>query len=395
LRAVDWFSRVVPASMLIKHAFGQYCWQRPHPSATFIVDDPLLTENYGFLNYRRLLEAIGDQPFAATIAFIPFNYRRSEASVLDLFRSQPDRLSLCIHGCDHTGGEFATTDLSTLSAMARLANERMRAQQQATGLGYDQVMVFPQGRFSTASLKALRCNGFVAAVNSSPIPEDSSPGAELTVREWLDVAVTRHHGFPLFVRRYQGELFDFAFDLFFGKPLLIVTHHTDFKNGYRGTADFVAGLNSLDTRLRWGGLRDTLSRAYLRRDISDDMVGIRILTSYHVIRGDATEPKRYVIVKAEPGESVSIERVTIDDRPVDFSVDKGILRVTTDVQPGTSRAVQIDYANTLPVADREVGLRTRLAIQARRRLSEFRDNRLHKHERLLMLPRLAARRLLP
>jgi hypothetical protein len=392
-RVVDWFSRVIPASMFIQHAFGRHCWQRPQPSATFIIDDPLLTENYGFLNYRQLLRALGDQRFSATIAFIPFNYRRSQASVVDFFRSRPDRLSLCIHGCDHTGGEFATADLSALSAMARLADDRMKAQEKTTGLGYDKIMVFPQGRFSAAALKALRCNDFVAAVNTSPISEDSSPGDELIVREWLDVAMTRYHGFPLFVRRYQGPVADFAFDLFLGKPLLIVAHHTDFKNGYRELAAFVGALNVLNTDLKWGGLRNTLSLAYLRRDLSDDTVCARIWTNYHVIRDDATGPKRCVIVKVEPAESPPIRQVSIDGSSVEFLVDEGFLKVAIDVEPGISRVVQVAYTNDLPALDRRMGLRDRLAIQGRRRLSEFRDNYLHKHGRLLKLPGLAVRRL--
>ena len=392
LRVADWFSRTIPASMFIRHAFGRRCWRRPQPSATFIIDDPLLTESYGFLNYRRLLGAMGDEPFSASIAFIPLNYRRSRASVVDLFRRRPEQLSLCVHGCDHTGGEYATTDMPALNGLTKLADDRMKAHEKATGLGYDKVMVFPQGRFSAGSLDVLRHNNFVAAVNSSPIPQDAAPGDELSIGEWLDVAVTRYHGVPLFVRRYPGELVDFAFDLFLGKPVLIVEHHTAFKEGYREIATFVARLNSLNADLRWGGVHRTLSRTYMRRDLSDDTVAARIWTNYQVIRDDAATLKRYLVTKVESADA-PVRRVTVDNRPVDFVIDQGTLRVAIDVQPGADRVIQITYDNALPVHDGGRGLRTRLAIQGRRRLSEFRDNFLCRHERLLELSRSAVRRL--
>ena len=294
----------------------------------------MLTESYGFLNYRRLLGAVGDQPFSASIAYIPLNYRRGQASVVDLFRSRPAQLSLCVHGCDHTGGEFATTDMPALNGMARLADDRMKLQEKATGLGYEKVMVFPQGRFSVGSLEALRHNDFVAAVNTSPIPEDAPPGDELTVGEWLDVAVTRYRGVPLFVRRYPREVVEFAFDLFLGKPLLIVEHHTAFKQGYGEIAAFIARLNSLNAELRWGGLRETLSRTYMRRDLSDDTVAARIWTNYQVIRNDAAASARFLIAKTESADA-PIRRVTVDDHPVDYVIDDGTLRVAIDVEPGS------------------------------------------------------------
>ena len=391
LRVVDWFSRVIPAAMFLRHALGRHRWHRPQPSASFIIDDLLLKETYGFLNYRQLLRATSDQSFAATIAFIPYNFRRSQASVVDLFRSHPNRLSLCIHGCDHTGGEFATTNLLALNAMARLADDRMRAHEKTTALPYGKIMVFPQGRFSAASLKALQSNGYMAAVNTSPIPEDSAPGDDLTLGEWLDVAVTRYHGFPLFVRRYPGELVNFAFDLFFGKTLLIVEHHTAFKHGYRDIAAFVAALNSLNPHLRWAGLREALSHSYLQRDLSNDTVGVRLWTSYTVLSNAGTSPKKYLIQKVESAEA-SLRQVLVDGCPADYVLDNGLLRMAIEIQPLAARVVEIRYANNLPSDNKGIGLRTTLGIHARRRLSEFRDDFLCWQHRLQTLAGLGDER---
>ena len=45
------------------------------------------------------------QRFSTSIAFIPWNYRRSTRDVASLFSSTPPGLlSLCVHGCDHIDG---------------------------------------------------------------------------------------------------------------------------------------------------------------------------------------------------------------------------------------------------------------------------------------------------
>jgi hypothetical protein len=385
LRVVEWFSRVIPGAMFLRHAFGRHAWHNPRPSASFIIDDLLLKESYGFLNYRQLLHATRDQAFAATIAFIPYNFRRSQASVVELFRSHPGRLALCIHGCDHTGGEFATADLPALNAMAGLADDRMRAHQKATGLPYGKIMVFPQGRFSTASLKALQGNGYLAAVNTTPIPEDADPRNGLSLREWLDVAVTRYHGFPLFVRRYPGDLVNFAFDLFLGKTLLVVEHHTAFRNGYREIAEFVAALNSLNPEIRWGSLQDAVSRSPLERDLSHDTVGVRLWTNYGVLSNGGARSRHYVVQKAEDADA-PIRQVLVDGAPAQYVVDKGLLKVELDIPPLSARVLEIShYATRRAVGRRRVGLRAALGIHARRRLSELRDDLLPWQQQLQTL----------
>jgi hypothetical protein len=379
LRAVEWFSRVIPATMFIRQAYGPRSWHNPWPTAAFIIDDPLLKERYGFLNYRQLLRATADQPFAATIAFIPFNFRRNQPSVVELFRARPDRLSLCIHGCNHTGGEFATTDLSALNAMSRLAADRMRAHEQATALAHGRIMVFPQGRFSSASLRALRGNGYVAAVNTSPLPDGAGPDDHLTLREWLEVAVTRYHGFPLFVRRYPGDPVDFAFDLFFGKPLLVVEHHTAFRRGYREIAEFVAALNALHPGLRWGSLHDTLAHASLRRRLSSGATAVRLWSNRSIIRPDVEGPTSYALVKDEAIDA-SIEHVTVDGRPVGHRLDHGRLWTSIEIEPPAAPVVEVAYANDLPPGESTLGLRAALAIHARRRLSELRDELMSRRQ---------------
>src|SRR3954454_1345945 len=69
---LDFFSRLVPLMMFLRNTFGDAVWENKNPRACFIIDDPLLTESYGFLNYRELVRSMEKIPFSASIAFIPY-----------------------------------------------------------------------------------------------------------------------------------------------------------------------------------------------------------------------------------------------------------------------------------------------------------------------------------
>ena len=103
---VDSFAEVAPVMMFVKYSAGDRGWHAPYHYANFTIDDPWLREPYGRLSYEGLLKEMEKHNFHTTIAFIPWNYDRSEASVVTLFREHPDRFSISIHGDNHDHGEF-------------------------------------------------------------------------------------------------------------------------------------------------------------------------------------------------------------------------------------------------------------------------------------------------
>ncbi len=186
---------LLPAMIFMRQSFGDRCWSNPRRHATVTIDDPLLRPRYGCLTYDRLVAAMRTHRFASTIAFIPWNYRRSDPVTAELFKRNRDILSICMHGCDHSAGEFGIRDRRVLRAKARLALERAQRHKQITGVGYEPIMIFPQGVFSNSALPALRAEGYLAAVNTSVLPADPDDSGP-TLRDLLDGAVTRA-GFPL------------------------------------------------------------------------------------------------------------------------------------------------------------------------------------------------------
>lgn len=384
LTAQQYFSRLVPALMFLRYALRDQIWHNPRRYANLTLDDPLLRKSYGFLNYARLLEEMDTCQFTTTIAFIPWNYRRTGASTASLIKARSDRFSICIHGCDHTAGEFACTDVAQLHTQLRLATQRMRAHEQSTGVPYVQAMVFPQGRFSTASLGALKSHNYLAAVNSSSVPDDLGKAHGLTLEDLLAPAVSKYKRFPLFMRRYPRRVVDFALDLFLGKPALIVEHHTYFQEGYDTIREFMTQINSLSKQLQWTNLKELISNTYLQRRISRDTTECKLLTNHQILHNPESMWKQYVILKHEDNE-VPIKTVSVDGKQHPFVIQDDYLRLCVDVPPKSAVEVVIDYRNTYQCAREVKSLRRHVGVYLRRHLSEVRDHYLCRHAGLLSL----------
>jgi hypothetical protein len=264
LKAADSFSSLVVPLMFLKSVFGDACWHPASSQACLTIDDPLLAPQYGFLNYQALVDTFKEERFWASVAFIPWNRRRTRRETGELVKASSSRLSLCVHGCDHTSAEFGSSSVDHLDNLVRLATARMREHREITGIDFDRVMIFPQGVFSQAAMNALEKNNYIAAVNSDLTPPGSG---DLKIRELIQPVLTAY-GFPLFHRRSARRLEDFALDLFLGQPAVIGAHHDSFKEGYGYLRDFVSRMNTLDD-IRWDSVGNVVQRASWLRQTAE------------------------------------------------------------------------------------------------------------------------------
>lgn len=384
---VTFFSRLMPLLMFLHRAGGERYWHNDSPKACLILDDPLLKMQYGFLNYEKLLELMEREHFSTSIAFIPWNYRRSNRRTVELFKRFPHRYTLCVHGCDHTNREFGTMDLNRLQEQADKGRRRMGQHRELTGIGFDDVMVFPQGCFSTVAMKALRSCGYLAAINSTPHPVDLD-GGTVRLRDLVDVAVTKFSGFPLFVRRYPSDLVGLAFDLFLGKSALLVEHHGYFRNGYGPLTEIVQKLNGMEGRLEWSRLSEICSRACLKRRAANGDVHVRFYTDRFCLRNETNETQRYELFQRQvPGEP--LPGVAINGVPAQGERVMEDLKVTCELNVGQTVQIQIRRAKLEAInAAPKPGTMRQASIFVRRHLSEFRDNRVDK---ISFLSRMASR----
>jgi hypothetical protein len=394
IKAFDHFSRLLPAAMFLKYALGESCWHNPRRFANLIIDDPLLHESYGFLNYRRLLRGMDECGFASTVAFIPWNYRRSDKKIAKLFRDRSDRFSVCVHGCDHSQAEFGDVDLGKLNSKVRLASKRMKAHEALTGVTYAAAMVFPQGKFSSHALRALKCNNYLAAINTDAVAADLGDEHDLTIGDFLDLAITRSEGFPLFLRKYPGELADLAFVLFFDKPLLLVEHHQYFKDDCRKALEFIRRVNTLNADLEWKGLWEILVRSYVEREVSQGIIQCKIYTNHQIIENWGARDGTYLITKDESG-TTPIQGVFVNGKKTPFVIaGNSVLRLQVEIPAKSSATIRIHYRNILPDAERREHFMETTQVLMRRVLSEFRDNVLCKNDLLLSAAHQVRKRLL-
>jgi hypothetical protein len=371
------FSRLAPLLMFLYHAGGKGCWQNDEPKACLILDDPLLKKQYGFLHYETLLELMERENFSTSIAFIPWNYRRSDENIVNLFKQFPNRYGVCVHGCDHTGGEFGATELDLLRERAGTGLERMKKHQQLTGLGFDEVMVFPQGCFSSVALEALKACGFLAAINSTPYPVDRN--SPLRLRDLLGVAVNQFSGFALFGRRYPKSLDEMAFDLFLGKPAFLVEHHGYFRDGYAPLAETVQRLRAMEPRVEWSNPSDICSRASLKRQTANGSVEVRFFTDRFLFENKSRETQQYSLIRAHP-PAETLPTAMVNGRAVSGERCGENLRITIELKAGESAKVVLERQDQN--CSSKPAKRTpsrRLSVFVRRHLSEFRDNHVDKN----------------
>ena len=318
-----------------------------------------------------------EKRFCTSIAFIPWNYRRTNKNVAVLFQEHGDKFSLSVHGCDHTGAEFGSSDETLLRYKAVKVFERMTIHQQLSGLPFDKVMVFPQGLFSTFAMKALKSCGYLAAVNSTPYPVDIEDDG-LTLGELLDVAVTRFSNLPLFVRRYPKNPAELAFDLFLGKPALIVEHHGFFRNGYGVLTDFVDKMNSLEKRLEWSGLAEICSRASLKRVDENGDVHVKFYADLFRLQNDTDRPQNYLLFRRVLSEE-PLSGVTINGLHVEFEKETDALKIPLSLNARQVAEIRVERGkfDETPMSYRQGRIHNG-KVFVRRLLSEFRDNYVDK-----------------
>ena len=389
----EYFSRFVPHAMALRYAAGNQCWRPCNAHASIIIDDPLLRKSYGFLNFESLLRLADQHNFHAAIAFIPHNFRRNSPRITRMFQENATRLSICFHGNDHTRAEFASTDLDLLNTLLRVAEDRMNLHHQTTGLPCDRVMVFPQGKFSIEAMKVLQSHNFYAAANTDPHPAEQP--VRLTIGELAQPAVLRYGGFPLFIRKSirQTQSHDIAFNLFFGRPVLIGEHHEIFQRP-ESLVEVAARINSVAPEVHWSNLATVVGNSILTRRAPDGTHHVRAYSGTVGVSNDSGSIRRYSIEWRDSRDGASIEQVLINGTPCfGFEIDDAGLRLSVELAPGGSQTFSLLHQNAHPTVSK-LGPRWNAQAFLRRRLSEVRDNYLSKNQNLLTAAKALQQRFL-
>jgi hypothetical protein len=369
--------RALPVVLYIKWAFAQECWNAPERSACLIIDDPLLKTSYGFVDFRRLLSLMQRHKFSSNIAFIPWNWRRSDPQVARLFRENPEHYSISVHGCAHTQSEFGSTDYQLLYGKTRRALAQMERHESITGINHDRVMVFPQGVFSETAMRILKRTDLIAAVNNDTISSDRGPRT-IKIAEVWDTAVMTYGNFPLFTRRdpWSG-IENFAFDSLLGKPVLVVIHHDYCRDQCARLIEFMERLNALACPLTWRGLGELVKRSCRQRSLSPDRVQVEMYATELRIENSSGHPKSFLINRREAYPS-TIKEVCAGTRTISWGSSGDRIHFEVQMEARESVAIRVRFHELNAEGDGTENRRARARIMLRRYLSELRDNYVHK-----------------
>jgi hypothetical protein len=165
-----------------------------------------------------------------------------------------------------------------------------------------------------------------------------------------------------------------AFDLFLGKPALLVEHHSFFRDGYVKLAEFVGRLNTLEKQLEWTTLAKIISRACLKKVAENGDVHIKFYADGFWLQNDTDRPQNYVLFRRVVPEE-PLTRVTINGCHTDSTQEANCLKIRLSLYAGQTAEVRIQRDKVDPVAipfKQKKIQRARVFI--RRRLCEFRDN---------------------
>lgn len=373
---------VLPLLAFLRGVHGAACWHNPHRHFGIVIDDPLVENNYGCLDFRALLATSRRIGLHVTLAFIPWNSWQTSPETAATFRDHGDVFSLCVHGCDHTGGEYASTNANLLRTLTAEALRRMADHTGRTGLPTQPLMVCPQERFSRAALGTLAQEpGIEAVVNSRFLPRDHQLGT-VTAADLLRPAFSGYHGCTLIKRFYPEDEWKIALARFLGQPALLVEHHQYFRPGTGPLEQEVARLRAADPAFTSPPITDLVRQTHWRRIPAPGQLELLVLTrrlDFHVAGPGPTQVTLLRPLRAE----VELEGVRLDGREVAFTRSSESLSVfVPDLAAGEHR-FELLFAPPPPAQAYAPSLPRRFGIVLRRALSEFRDRVLAREVSLL------------
>lgn len=392
----QYFSEIVSVMMFLRYSCGDECWHREIDYANLTIDDPFLVEPYGNLEFKGLLTSMETHNFHTTIAYIPWNYDRSNPKVAKLFLDHPDRYSMVIHGNNHDHYEFYEYNKVSLKEQENdiiEALNRMKEFRKLTGIPYDKIMIFPHGIAPEKTLEFLKKYNFVATVNNQDAPlETKRPqstfyGIEPAIMDYANFTALKRHstqGYRIwsFRKAKSGiEVAPYAFDLFIDKPVLIVAHQDFFFSGIEAFSSTADAINNLAGEVNWTSLGNISKHLYLEKTNDDGSVDIRMYGNKLVLSNKSGSKKLYHIRKKET-LNVPISKVTINGAEINYIIENDTLKVHQVIPLRDSMELEIIYNEEVPnITNFPTGFlrniqKSGVRVWGLRRFSDFRDRHL-------------------
>ncbi len=291
------FLAVLPLLLFIRTLTDDPAWIAPPLQASFIFDDPNLHwPTYGFIHYERLLERARNLQYHLAFATIPLDAWFIHRPTANLFKENPDYLSLLIHGNNHTRQELARSESRTVSRQdLGQALKRVASMKERTGVEVSKVMAPPHGACNEVYLAQMAEIGYEAATISKGSLRRYNREAEWVKTVGLRPAdlIRGLTVFPRFLitRECHNNILIAAL---LHQPILPMGHPEDVAEGSDVLDELARFINTLGP-VAWGNLKQ-ISRSHFAKKFEGRVLRIRM----HSRRIELTVPEGIDQVVVEP-----------------------------------------------------------------------------------------------
>jgi hypothetical protein len=339
------FLQLLPLMSFLRRLVTAIDWQASAQHACVVLDDPsLYWPTYGFVNYRRLAEHAAHHDYSVAVATIPLDSWWVHRSVVSTFRAQRRRLSLVIHGNNHTKSEMlrqANGRCLTTAAQAMRRCERLERRQ---GLPVARIMEPPHGVIAEDMFAHLLSLGYEAALATSELLVAHNRHATWPATIGMERASMLGGGLPVLPRISATPYWknDVRLSAFLRQPIVVTVHHQDAARGMDGLADIARVVNRFGGVV-WSDLPGMLRANYVQR-LAGDVLRVR-MHSRHV---QVCVPKgvaRVCVERAWVGDGTSERLVIGSGGETLFSRAAGTLTEPLAVDGGCTLDVRSEPCN--------------------------------------------------
>jgi hypothetical protein len=248
------FLQLLPLMNFLSQLVRETNWRSNSLPACLVIDDPsLYRPSYGHLHFHRLAEHAAKHNFFVSVATIPLDAWWVHRRVAETFRSFYPRLSILIHGNNHTARDLILNgDGKVGLAVAAQALRRMDRLQQAHQLEVLKVMEPPHGAITDGMFPHLLTLGYEAALGTTRLLVLHNPTTVWPASFGLGRSHILSGGMPVIPRikmtpRWRNSILIAAF---LRQPIVIVLHHGDVADGYEPVVEIAKMINQLQG-VRW------------------------------------------------------------------------------------------------------------------------------------------------
>jgi hypothetical protein len=344
-------------------------------------DDPNLHWNsYGYINYAQLVQDASRHNYHASFATVPMDGWHVHRETAALFQKNQSRLSLLIHGNNHTTKELAKTqDDYNRQALAAQALRRIERLERASGLEVSRVMAAPHGACTHDMATILLRTGFEAACISRGSIMNQNPGTAWPASVGLNPAEFLGAGLPVIprFRLKRGCETEMILAAFLGQPVIPVGHHEDLAGGRDLLAELAGTLNSIG-EVQWMNMK-SIARSNFCTRREHEVLHVKMYSRKILLK--VPQGVNQLCVHRpwlKDGASEELTLRTATSGPASYSPYQG-----EPISIGSCEEIEIHAIPADAIDPRTVSLsRTPLWAIARRQICEARDRLKPMFDRL-------------